>query len=407
MRFDGYYVFADAIEIPNLYARANNYLGYLVQRYLFGMRKLKTPAFPFGEKVWLSFYGIASYCYRIFLVFSIVLFVAGKFFFIGVVLAIWAAITSILVPVGKAISFVVSSPALATHRSHAVMASLSVTAVIIGFLMLVPMPLCTRAEGVVWLPENAFVRAKTAGFVESILVKPFSTVKGGETLIKMQDPFLDAEREALKYEVQGFEAQYRADLYEEIDKAQIIKEDLLTTQAKLDRAKERSEQLTVYSPGNGVFIVPRSEDLPARWIKQGGLLGYVIDFPVVIVRVVVSQDVIGLIRQRTQEVAVRFVEFQEKIYSAKIAHEAPAATDQLPSVALGQAGGGEIAIDPTNAKGDKTFDTVFQFDLLVEDTSSIRNIGERVYVRFDHGKEPLAFQWYRKIRQLFLRRFNL
>ncbi len=33
-------------------------------------------------------------------------------------------------------------------------------------------------------------------------------------------------------------------------------------------------------------------------------------------------------------------------------------------------------------------------------------IGGRAYVRFDHGTEPLARQAYRRIRQLFLRRFD-
>ena len=36
LRFDGYYVLADAIELPNLGQRATRYLGYLVQRYAFG-----------------------------------------------------------------------------------------------------------------------------------------------------------------------------------------------------------------------------------------------------------------------------------------------------------------------------------------------------------------------------------
>jgi putative peptide zinc metalloprotease protein len=34
------------------------------------------------------------------------------------------------------------------------------------------------------------------------------------------------------------------------------------------------------------------------------------------------------------------------------------------------------------------------------------NFGSRVLVRFDHGQEPLAWQWYRRLRQLFLSRFE-
>ena len=37
LRFDGYYVLSDILEIPNLGKRANRYIGYLIQRYLFGV----------------------------------------------------------------------------------------------------------------------------------------------------------------------------------------------------------------------------------------------------------------------------------------------------------------------------------------------------------------------------------
>ena len=35
------------------------------------------------------------------------------------------------------------------------------------------------------------------------------------------------------------------------------------------------------------------------------------------------------------------------------------------------------------------------------------NVGGRAYVRFDHGWQPLAVQWYLTLRQLFLARFNV
>lgn len=407
LRFDGYYVFSDAIEMPNLSSRANNYLGYIVQKYLFGLTKIDSPVTSGKEKTWLALYGLSSFCYRIFIIFSIILFIAGKFFFIGVVLAIWAGMTSILFPIWKAIRFVVSNPKLASKRTRAILASLAVVGVMAGILGVVPAPLTTRAEGVVWLPEQAFIRASTSGFVEEIIAQPFSSVHKGQALIKLQDPFLEAEKQALEYELAGHKAEYKAALYEDYDKAQIVKEEMETVNVKLQRQRERAEQLTIYSQHDGVFIVPRSEDLLSRWLTQGSLVGYVVSFPLETVKVVANQDNIGLIREKTHQVDVRFIELLDHTFSARIEQEAPAAKNRLPSVALGQAGGGEIAIDPTDQKGDKTFDTVFEIDLVLDQAPPINNIGERVYVRFDHGYEPLIFQWYRKARQLFLRRFNV
>jgi putative peptide zinc metalloprotease protein len=34
-------------------------------------------------------------------------------------------------------------------------------------------------------------------------------------------------------------------------------------------------------------------------------------------------------------------------------------------------------------------------------------VGGRVYVRFDHGREPLYYRWHRVVRELLLKRFNV
>ena len=85
----------------------------------------------------------------------------------------------------------------------------------------------------------------------------------------------------------------------------------------------------------------------------------------------------------------------------------PAATDELPSRTLSQEGGGEIAIDPRDRMGVKAFKKVFLFDLEMPIKARLYNVGGRVYVRFDHGREPLVYRWYRAARKLFLRRFNV
>jgi putative peptide zinc metalloprotease protein len=52
LKYDGYYVLADALEIPNLYQRAVHYWRYLFKRYLFGLKNLDTPATATGEPFW-------------------------------------------------------------------------------------------------------------------------------------------------------------------------------------------------------------------------------------------------------------------------------------------------------------------------------------------------------------------
>jgi putative peptide zinc metalloprotease protein len=137
------------------------------------------------------------------------------------------------------------------------------------------------------------------------------------------------------------------------------------------------------------------------------LLGYVLDRKAVTARVVVYQADVDFVRSQTREVLVRLPENITETVPANLLREVPAATDQLPGKALTQEGGGEISVDPRDRLGIKAFQKVFLFDLEVPSFSGLYNVGGRMYVRFDHGYEPLAYRWYRDIRQVFLRRFNV
>ena len=74
LRFDGYYVLSDAIEIPNLATRAGRYYGYLARRYVLGLSGERAPGTVKGERAWLLFFGAASTLYRLSITIGIALF---------------------------------------------------------------------------------------------------------------------------------------------------------------------------------------------------------------------------------------------------------------------------------------------------------------------------------------------
>ena len=87
--------------------------------------------------------------------------------------------------------------------------------------------------------------------------------------------------------------------------------------------------------------------------------------------------------------------------------ERPGASRQLPSPALGSVGGGVFAVDPRDSQGVTALGRVFQLELGLPAEVRSSYLGARVYVRFDHGFEPIGFQIYRVLRQLFLRQFDV
>jgi len=407
LRYDGYYILSDLVEIPNLGQRSTQYMGYLAKRYLFDVKEAEPPYCGPGERFWFVLYAVSSFVYRMFLYSAIILFIAGKFFIFGVILAIWALAGMVVVPAGKGAGFLLFSPVLRKNRGRAVTITATILAVVLAAVFLLPFPYRTRAEGVVWVPEESHVRAGSSGFVTQVLVPSDTPVRKGDLLVECRDPLLPANVRLLTARLNELEARYNAALPEDRVASGIIREEIENARASLSRAKERMADLTVRSPGDGLFILPGEKDLPDRFFRQGDLIGYVLDSRKPTVRAVVRQPEVDLVRQRTRAVEVRLTERLERTISAALKREVPGAAERLPSTILGSVGGGKIPIDPRDKGGMKTFEKLFQFDLELAEAVDPVYVGGRVYVRFDHGYEPLAFQWYRKLRQLFLKRFNV
>jgi putative peptide zinc metalloprotease protein len=407
LRFDGYYVLTDLIEVPNLGTRANRYFMYLIQRYLFGVQSLPSPADTPSERNWLLAYGIASFLYRIFIMVAIILFVATQFFFIGVVLAIWAAAAMFLAPLVKGVWFLATSPRLQERRLRAVAASASVVALVLLLLLALPVPYATVANGVVWPPEEARLHAGTQGVISEILASPGSTVGKGEPLMRLEDLDLRAQLRALEAELEELDVRYSALRVSDLVKAKMVRERIDHVRSKRDLFDERTGQLLLRSPGNGEFVLPRAADLPGRFVHRGELLGYVMDLDAPTVRVIVTQADIDPVRRRTRSIEVRFADQVGAKIPARVMREVPASRDELPSMALSTVGGGEIVLDPGQTDRPKSIESLFQLDLGLLAPAGVKTIGGRVFVRFDHGREPLARRLYRQARRLFLSRFNI
>jgi putative peptide zinc metalloprotease protein len=407
LRFDGYYVLSDALEIPNLGARSNQYLGYLFQRYILGIADAESPAHSRGERIWMVAYGITSFLYRVFITFIIVLFIAGKFFVIGVLLAIWAIATQVLLPVGKSLSFLVNGASLRRQRGRAVLTSALLVAGLAALVFLAPFPSWTRTEGVIWVPEEAQVRAGADGFIDRLIAPADAEVRRGQPLMRAEEPFLATRATVFRAQVAELEAKYDALMPTDRVQAAMVREELAAARANLARALEREAELTLRSPANGRFIVPNAADLAGRFITKGQLVGYVVEPRELTARVALVQDDIAMVRQDTRSVEVMLAAWGSRPVPARIRRELPGASLQLPTAVLGTSGGGPIAVDPRDQKGVTALRQVFQLELTLPGEVRTEYLGSRVYVRFDHGYEPAGVQLYRAARRLLLRQFNV
>ena len=414
LRFDGYYVLTDLIEIPNLGSRANRYVIYLLQRYGFGMERAQSPVSARGERLWFVFYAVASFLYRVSIVITIALFVAGQMFFLGIALALWALASLFVLPLLKGLRFLATSPQMHRQRRRGFAVVGLAVALLASALLLMPLPYATVAEGVVWTPEHAIVRTAVSGFVDRVEPRKVDYVTAGDVLLRLNAPGLDAEIAGLSGHVE--ELQLRLAAVRVIDRVQadMLAERLRHAQADLANRHQDREALTLRAPHDGLLVMADAADLPGRYLHRGDQVAYVLPPAQPVVRVIVHQSDVDLVRNRSHRVTVHFAASDEWHRPAEILREQPAAVADLPSMALSTQGGGNVALNPEAGGKPRALESLFQFDIATLPSPSWQDkldhhpsIGERAYVRFDHGTEPLGFRFARALRQLLLGQFNV
>jgi putative peptide zinc metalloprotease protein len=406
LRFDGYFVLADLLEIPNMGQRSSKYFWYLVQRYLLGVKKAESPVTARGERGWFLFYSITSFFYRISISIGISLFVATKFFFIGVLLAIWALSNVFVFPIFKGLKFLMTSGSLRGRRAWAVFVTASVVGSIVGFLVVVPLPHATTAQGVVWLGEGEVLRAGTAGFIARI-PQERGQATAGTFLVQLEDPVLASETRLAQAQLDELQLRLNSAIATDRTQTSLLREQVRHLTARLALYNERSRALSIVAPHDGLALIPYGADLTGRLVAQGAVLGYLLDMQEPRIRVAVPQARAELVRTETLGTQIRLQRDITRTLTGRIVASAPESQTILPSPGLSTDAGGPFAVDPSDPEGRRTIESLFVFDVAPQEGTELPYVGERALVRFEHDNEPLGFRMYRSLRQLFLNQFNV
>jgi putative peptide zinc metalloprotease protein len=403
MRYDGYFILSDAIDLPNLAPRSANYWSYLGKRHLLGQSP-EPPLLARGERAWLLFYSPASLVYRVVISVAIAVWLSG----ISALLAAVAGailVWTFFVKPGIWLVNSIWAEADGSRRTRRARTVASTTALVLaGVLFILPLPLRIVADGVVWLPENARVRPETEGFVVRILADDGARVTAGQPLLELQDNELYAERDRLYAQLAKFQNEQYGVFMREPTRARNLAEEVDSLQEALKLNETRLQNLTVRAGSAGRLVIPHQEDLPGRFVSRGAEVGYILDDAAPRVRAVLSQQDVGLVRERLRGAEVWLCESATS-YPSRPDRDIPSATVRLPSPALGDRGGGGIVTDAKDEKGLTATEPVFLAEVELP-AERLERVGARANVRFDLGYEPIAQQAWRRLRQMFLSQFS-
>ncbi len=411
MRYDGYYILCDLLEAPNLAQRATAYWTYLLDRWVFGARDAQPPLEARGERVLLLVYGAVAPVYRLLITVGLIWFVAGEYLAVGVVMALMAAWSALLMPLWKGWKHLAEGASLARRRGPAMRRSAAVLLGAAAFVAFVPLPFHSLHQAVVWLPDEALVRAEAPGFIVQAAPAPGDAVHRGDALLRLDSVVLTAERDTAEAAVAQSNAELRqaeaGGLAGEPVKAEALRAELLARSARLAEAQRRLDVLTIAAATDGRWTPAPPTALEGRYVKRGEVIGYVVPGPSRLVRAAVTQEDMDLVRSRLQAVQVRLASRPEAAVDAAVKRQVAGGEFELVSAALGSTGGGEIAVDPSQGEGRRSLKRVFDVELEMARPSDAAVFGDRAWVRFDLGAAPLGWQWFLRFRQAFLSRLNV
>lgn len=399
MRYDGYFILSDAIDLPNLALRSANYWSYLGRRFVFG-EAADAPILARGERPWLLLYSPASLVYRVVIAIAIVIWLGSLSALLSALAGALLVWTYFVRPGTWLVRNIWGGADDGRQTRRARRTGLLAATALAAILFILPLPLHIVADGVVWLPENARVRSETEGFVIRTLADDGTQVTPGQALVELHDAELMTERDLLYAQLAKFQSEQYGVLMREPGRASNLAEEIESLQAALRLNETRIQNLTIRAGSAGRLVIPRQDDLPGRFLPRGTEVGYILADAAPRVRAVLSQQDVALVRERMRGAEVWLRELAMS-YPSRPARDTPAATVHLPSAALGDRGGGGIVTDLKDDKGLTATEPIFLVEVELPEVRLDR-VGARADVRFDLGYEPMAQQAWRRLRQLFL-----
>lgn len=415
LRFDGYYILSDLADSPNLQARANRQWTHLWERHALKVNEMESPARTPAEATGLAIFGASSYVYRIVITVAIILFVADRYFGLGLLAAVLAFAGAFVLPWGKAFNYLQREPRIERARRRAWTIVGVGLAVIVGFLALVPMPDHFRAPGLVRAAGSADVNAPVTGWMAKTETPSGKLVANGQSLVRLESPELVLQLEGAKAELAQVMARERQVLAEFAAGIEPMKMRRLAAEAKVERLEAELASLDLRAPARGRWVAFRTEDWEGLYVARGTRLGEIIGpGPGWEFFAVVNQDDASALFGAAREGAeVRFRGSSGRDVAVRSWSVVPGRQEQLPGAALGWMANGPVRTKENDSRGvlaDQPFFLVVgRLDEAGRDDGEGPLLwqGRLGVMRFERPWTPFLVQWARDFRQLLQNRYRI
>lgn len=412
MRFDGYYILSDLIEIPNLHEQSKSQFQRWWNTQVLAMPAYQQEPISRRRQYGLIAFFLTSNVYRLMVMSGIVLFVADQYFGIGLIVALALAFTSFVQPLQRLLA-PLKNPLFLFQQKRLVQRGGVAFALAVGLIFVMPLPESQILDGVIESSLDTPLFTESGGIVERLHVVSGQQVAAGDLVLELTNP-------ELANELAGVEAQR---LQAQVQEAKAISEDsvdltpIRERQKTLDALKaslvRQQEALQVRAPHAGIWVAQELIHRQGNWLGRGNELGRLVDDR--------SHVFVGVIRQ---EAAISLADLNAKRSWVRIEGErqnehpvtnltlVPHSQKNLPSAALSPLAGGQVAVTTTDPSGKQAVEHFFLIRAVIAAESG-RSAGEpfragrSAWIKVRLPARPLAMRAWQMASQYFQRRYQL
>jgi len=275
LRFDGYYILMDALEIPNLRQKATEVFKRWFQKTCLGLELQDDPFLPKRNQALFALYTVASVIYRWVVVFSICWFMIKVLEpyglqQIGRMVAVMGFAGLVIQPMKQTWKFIRTPGRLAKVKRGPLLTSLAIGGAVIAAVIYIPLPHRIYCAFEIRPTRAGAVYAGTPGQIVRT-VKQGTWVKQGDELAVLRNLDLDIRLTELKGREREAEVRLRnlalrsradATLKTQLETQQEL---IASLQQLQQKTQEEIDRLVVVAKRDGIVLPP-----PEKQAQSGG-----------------------------------------------------------------------------------------------------------------------------------------
>ena len=400
MRFDGYYILSDLLEIPNLATEGNRCVKALASRIFFGQRP--RPLQDLGLRRWIvRAYGVAAACWRLLICVSLATAASVLLHGAGFLLALGGILAWFGLPLWKLIIQMHQR----FHESRPTFMRATVTGAVLAasvFMVLAwaPWPGALSVPVVVNYSDDCTVRSAAPGFIEQVHVHDGQLVEAGQLLIELRNEQLVTDQRELELICSQEKVRRRVALDQRNGAAaQIAQRNHQAALERLEETRQRTEGLQIRAPIAGRVVARNLPQSVGTYVAEGDEILSVADESGKELVVSVAQEQIDTIMPRVGD-SIRFRIGDRWARVGTLDRLDPRASTNLPHPAMSASVGGPLAVTQGDAQSEAQMRLAeSRFRGTVALTSAVCQDlggGEQGYAMFGLRRESVGeFLWVR------------